>query len=181
MNDHDKPLGDPAPAPITSAGLRDLVLDHVLANYDTFLSDNSNVTDRFIRLLDSMNTLAQKIATDSIVNRQHLSALQTYDHLILPDPEQMPLDSSRYELRYRVVEQIGDAQPHKDRLYSLDEAKEVYGDSFIENHWGLLGERCPNRITTGADRHLWFTVVRYPVASLDQQASASQSRDPSLR
>lgn len=155
---------------LTSERLRDLVLDHVLANANVYLAEDMNTTERFLKMLESMNELAQNIAIQSIANRQHLSALPTFDSIIDPNPEADAKDGTHYELRYRLVEQMGDNKPYKDNVYSLAEAQEIYGDSFIENHWGKLGERSPCKVSVG-DRQMWFTTVRYPVLNQDVQSS----------
>lgn len=170
-------------AALTSERLRDMVLDHMLDNANVFLADDMNISERFLKMLDSLSGLAEQIATQSITNRVRLSTLPTFSGSILPDPEEDPNDDQLYELRYRVIEQIGENEPHKDDVLTLQEAHEIYGESFVENYWGRLGEKCPNKMTTNQDRHLWFTVVRYPIADVaqDNAQRANVKAGPRLR
>lgn len=178
MSVHEKNTHDnEAPAPLTSNRLRDMVLDHMLEHAHLFLNENDpEMSQRFIGMLTSLTELAENVATQSIANRQCLSPLPTFDGVINPDPEKDLFDPALYEMRYRLVEQIGNELPYKDEAYTLAQAREEYGESFVDAHWGLLGENCPARITVG-ERNLWFTVVRYPIDDLDQgQAASARSR-----
>lgn len=152
---------------LTTEALSDLVLDHILDNQALFLAGagQGNGADHFIRVLDSMTALAQEVAHKALANRVVLSPLKTLANDILADPDQDQGDTP-HEMRYRIIEQYGDNPPVKDDIYTLDEAIEIYGDSFVERYWGKLGENCPSRVTTSQDRQLWFSVVRYPTDSL---------------
>lgn len=161
---------------LTSEALSDLVLDHILDNSQLFLAGagQSNGTEHFIRLLDSMNELAQEIAQKAMANRVVMSPLKSLANEILADPDD-DVGDTPHEIRYRIIEQYGDAAPVKDSIYTLDEATEIYGDSFVERYWGKLGENCPSRVTTSGDRQLWFSVVRYPVESLETKQRTRQT------
>lgn len=166
MTARDKPAADDQnkPAPLTSGRLHDLVLDHMLENAELFIANEaSNPVEHFKSTLDSLVAMAHKIASESLVNRQCLSPIMTFDGKISANPDD-DTDGQRYEMRYRLVEQIGTEKPHKDSTMSFDEASEIYGESFIDNYWGRLGEHCPRRVTTPGNRTLWFTVVRLPAA-----------------
>lgn len=166
MTARDKPAADDQnkPTPLTSGRLHDLVLDHMLENAELFIANEaSNPVQHFKATLDSLVAMAHKIASESLVNRQCLSPIMTFDGKISANPDD-DTDGQRYEMRYRLIEQIGTEKPHKDSTMSFDEANEIYGESFIDNYWGRLGEHCPRRVTTPGNRTLWFTVVRLPAA-----------------
>lgn len=168
------------PNSLTTDQLRTLVLDHVLEQLDLFIPQNEpEPAKRMLKLLDSLNSLAMNIATTSIVNRQNLSPLPTFAGQIDPDPEN-DASGNRYELRYRLVEQIGSNAPHVDKLYTYDEAVADFDENFVDRYWGRLGENCPRSVTGQGDRRLWFTIVRYPVASPtnDQSDRASSVARP---
>jgi hypothetical protein len=167
MTASDKPAADDQrkPAPLTSGRLHDLVLDHMLENAGLFIDNEaSNPVQHFKATLDSLVAMAHKIASESIVNRQCLSPIKTFDGKISANPDDNENDGQRYEMRYRLIEQLGTEKPHKDSTMTFDEANEIYGESFIDNYWGRLGEHCPRRVTTPGNRTLWFTVVRLPAA-----------------
>lgn len=168
MTASDKPAANEQskPAPLTSGRLHDLVLDHMLENPEIFIANEtiSNQVEHFKATLDSLVAMAHKIASESLVNRQCLSPIKTFDGKINADPDDDQQDGQRYEMRYRLIEQIGTEKPHKDSTMSFDEASEIYGENFIDNYWGRLGEHCPRRVTTPGNRTLWFTVVRLPAA-----------------
>ena len=86
---------------------------------------------------------------------------------------------------YRIVEQIGNGEPYRDVVLSLDQAMDEYGEDFITSHWGMMGEKCPALMSLPGDRKLWFSVVRYPVDSVDQrqrnQIEDSPPRSPSIK
>lgn len=155
-------------ARFTSDHLRNLVLDHVLDNPMIFLGDGPGAVEKLTAMLDSMTALAEKVALQSIANRMHLEALPTFDSLIHSDPHHDLNDDLLYEMRFRIVEQVGNEHPFKDEVMTKEEAIEEYGEDFIEQYWGGMGERCPNSATT-ADRTLWFSVVRYPVTGQSQR------------
>ena len=160
-------------APFTSDHLRNLVLDHVLDNPTIFLGDGPGAVEKLTTMLDSLTAMAEKIALQSIANRMHLEALPTFNSRIHADPNHDLNDDKLYEMRYRIVEQIGNEQPFKDDVLTKAEAIAEYGNDFIEQYWGSMGERCPNSATT-ADRTLWFSVVRYPVSG---QALSQNNQD----
>lgn len=170
------------PAPLTSGRLHDMVLDHMLENPQLFiLNDQVNPVTHFTSTLESLVAMAHKIAAESLVNRQCLSPIMTFDGKINANPDDNQNDGQRYELRYRLIEQIGSDKPYKDSVMSYDEAKDIYGESFIDNYWGRLGEHCPRRVTTPGNRTLWFTVVRLPGAdqAMDVDVKMSQRRQRS--
>ncbi|WP_326430397.1 hypothetical protein VQ574_20900 (plasmid) [Stutzerimonas frequens] len=186
MSGNDDSLApEQSSAPLTSTRLHNMVLEHMLENPSLFILGDKpelNAVEHFKNVLDSMVSLAHQIATESLVNRQHLSALPTLDGSIGSDPD-TDETGQRYELRYRLVEQIGNESPYKDSVMTAKEAQDIYGDSFIDNYWGRLGEHCPRRVTTPGNRTLWFSVVRFPV--LDQMShgtkNSSSSVTPGLR
>lgn len=176
MSDHNNHPGDGQSNAgiLTTSSLNDMVLDHVLKEFAVFVPDGvKNEVAHLQQMMTSLNALAHKIASASIANRQRLSALPTFGGEISSDPEQ-DLGNDSYELRYRVIEQIGDAEPHMDRVMTYAEAQEEFGDSFMDTYWGKLGEHCPRCVTTG-DKHLWFSVVRYPVTELSMSVNESNS------
>lgn len=150
-------------APFNSERLRDLVLDHVLDNMSIFLGDGPGAAENLLKMLDSLTAMSEKVAFEAIANRVNLSALPTFNSKIHPDPKHDLSDNRLYEMRFRIVEQIGNEKPFKDEVLTKAQAQEEYGADLIDQYWGGMGERCPNSITT-ADRTLWFSVVRYPVA-----------------
>ena len=78
------------PATLTSARLQDLVLDHMLANPALFVINEEsqiNTLDHFRDVMDCLVRMAHQIATESLVNRQHLSPLPTFDGSIDADPD----------------------------------------------------------------------------------------------
>ena len=159
----------------TGEDLGNMVLDHMLDNPELFVpskhhGNDRNGTTQFIQMLDSMKELARKVAVASMANRHNLSTLPVLGNHILADPEQTD-DQNQYEVRFRLVEQYGANPPTRDVIHTYDEAVEIYGTGFVEKYWGTLGEKCPSLVTTGQDRQIWFTAVRYPVANqeLDHQ------------
>jgi hypothetical protein len=172
-------------AQFTTERLRDLILDHVLDNTNVFLQDGPGAAEKLTTLLDSLEKMGQKIAAEAITNRHNLSPLPTFKSSISANPEQDVNDSTRYEMRYRMIEQINDEPPFKDEVMTQAEVEEEYGAEFMQAYWGQLGEKCPNTVKTG-DRTIWFSVVRYPVTdqSATQQANANETpryRAPSQR
>ncbi|MDZ4021001.1 hypothetical protein [Pseudomonas sichuanensis] len=155
---------------LTSQGLRDLVLNHVLNDLKLFIPDGTpHAAQRMVEIMASLEALTETVAITAMANRTHLSALKTCDAIIHGDPELKVDDPAKYELRYRAIEQQGDNEPSYDRLYSLDEVMEEYGQEFVETFWGKFGENCPNNLILANGTQLWFTVVRYPVASQSAQ------------
>lgn len=186
MSGNDDSLApEQSSASLTSSRLHNLVLEHMLENPRLFILGDKpqlNAVEHFKDVLDSLVALAHQVATESLVNRHHLSPLPTFDGSIDANPD-TDKTGQRYELRYRLVEQIGDEKPYKDTVMTAQEAQDIYGDSFIDNYWGRLGEHCPRRVTTPGNRTLWFSVVRFPV--LDQMdhgtKNSSSSVTPGLR
>lgn len=150
-------------APFNSERLRDLLLDHVLDNMSIFIGDGPGSGDKLVQMLDSLTIMSEKVALQAMANRVKFEALPTFDSKIHPDPHQNLLDDRLFEVRFRILEQIGNDHPFKDEVLTKAQAVETYGNEFVEQYWGGLGERCPNSVTTN-DRTLWFSVVRYPVA-----------------
>ena len=175
VNEKSSAVDSAKPAPLTSGRLHDLVLDHMLENPALFIvNDKVDPVNHFTSMLSSLTAMAHKIAAESLVNRQCLSPIITFDGKISANPDDNEHDGQRYELRYRLVEQIGSDKPFKDSVMTYEEANEIYGENFIDNYWGRLGEHCPRRVTTPGNRTLWFTVVRLPGAeqSLDADEKA---------
>lgn len=170
-------------APFTSERLRNLVFDHLLDNSKLFIGEGPGAVEQFTLMLDSLESLAMQVASEAIANRQNLSPLPTFNSSVHPDPYADLNDDRLYEMRYRVIEQIGSADPVRDEVLTRAEAEKSYGPDFLETYWGALGERCPNSVVSG-DRTLWFSVVRYPVSDnrLTQAQSDGESkyRAPSL-
>lgn len=165
----------PDNAPFTTDRLRNIVLDHMLDHSKVFIGDGPDATRKFVEMFDIIEALAKRVAIEAIANRQNLTNLPTFNNMIHADPNTDLHDTTLYEMRYRIVEQVGDDAPFKDDVLSRDEAVDRYGENFINEYWGELGERCPNSATTG-DRTLWFSVVRYPVEA--QKANQNLSDGP---
>lgn len=165
-------------APFNSERLRNLLLDHVLDNMSIFVGDGPGSGEKLLTLMDSLTELSEKVALEAIANRVHLAALPTFNSKIHPDPNHDLNDDRLYEMRFRVVEQIGNDKPFKDDVLTKAQARDTYGDDFVEQYWGGMGERCPNSVTTN-DRTLWFSVVRHPVAG--QTSSQSHEADDKPR
>lgn len=164
------------PAPLTSGRLHDLVLDHMLENPALFIvNEVGNPVDHFTATLSSLVSMAHKIAAESLANRQCLSPIKTFDGKITANPDDDDTDGQRYQLHYRLVEQIGNEKPSKDSVMSYDEAADIYGESFVDNYWGRLGEHCPRRVTTPGNRTLWFTIVRLPAADDSMRANEKEA------
>ncbi|MGO4801020.1 hypothetical protein ACEN2T_17220 [Pseudomonas sp. W22_MBD1_FP4] len=179
-NDNDSDNKLPVEATFTTERLRNLVIDHVIDNASLFLPQGPGAAEHLLKLLDSLEKMGQKIATEAITNRQNLSPLPTFDSIIHPNPEQNVSDSTRYEMRFRLVEQIGNEAPFKDEVMSRSEVEKEHGVEFFNAYWGEMGEKCPNNVTTG-DRTLWFTAVRYPVLDQSATQSANASDTPRYR
>jgi len=152
-----------ASAPFNSERLRDIVLDHVLDNMSIFIGDGPGAGEKLLKMMDSLTAMSEKVAREAMANRVRFEALPTFNSKIHPDPQHDLLDDRLYETRFRVLEQIGSDHPFKDDVLTKAQAVETYGNEFVEQYWGGMGERCPNSVTTN-DRTLWFSVVRYPVA-----------------
>lgn len=177
MSDHQKSLADEKnqAGVLTTSSLNDMVLDHVLAELALYIPDGvKNEAIHLQQMMTSLNALAHKIASASMVNRQRLSTLPIFGGEISSDPEK-DLGNDSYELRYRLIEQSGDNEPHSDRVLSYAEAEEEFGEDFIETYWGKLGEHSPRCVTASGNLHMWFSVVRYPVAEMDIGASQKHS------
>lgn len=152
-----------APASFTSDDMRNLILDYVLENSELFLPQGTpDMSKKLTGLLHVLESMSTDIATRAIANRTHLKPVKAYDLLIHGDPEKAPNDLSKYHLRYRIIEQIGDQKPSRDEVLTLDQAVTAYGKDFVENHWGTLGEKSPQCMTMPGDRKLWFSVIRFP-------------------
>jgi hypothetical protein len=154
--------GNPETAPFTSERLRNLVFDHLLDNSKIFIGDGPGSAQQFVAMFDSIELLAKKIANEAIVNRQNLSDLPTFSSKINADPNHDVNDENLYEMRFRVVEQIGSDAPFHDQVLTRSEATELYGDKLLADCWGEFGENCPKSIQRG-ELTQWFSVVRYPI------------------
>jgi hypothetical protein len=161
---------------LTSEHLKDKVLDHLMANMETYFGDETVSADRFLAIANAMNKLTHEVAVESMANRQNLSPLKTLSSVISADPDQAStIEDSPHGLRYRIVEKFANQAPHVDDLYTLDEAKDMYGESFVNKYWGELGEHCPRKIQTSDNRMLWFTVTRFPEQTMKAGANFNQS------
>lgn len=148
---------------LTSENLKDHVLDHIMANMKVYFGNEEASAERFIEIANALNTFSHDIAKMSIANRQNLSPLKTLSATIAADPDSPDADTQvSHQLRYRLVEQYPNKQAHKDELYTLEEANEIYGEGFVSKYWGELGEHCPRKIQTSDQRMLWFSTVRFP-------------------
>lgn len=148
---------------LTSENLKDHVLDHIMANMKVYFGNEPASAERFIEIANALNTFSHDIAKMSIANRQNLSPLKTLTATISADPDLSETqDMVPHQLRYRLVEQYPDKTPHKDELFTLDEANAIYGEGFVKKYWGELGEHCPRKIQTSDQRMLWFSTVRFP-------------------
>lgn len=165
-------------APFNTERLRNILLDHVLDNPSLFMSDGPGAGAKLLDLMDSLQNLTEKVAFEAIANRVNLTELPTFSSKIHPDPNHDLNDDKLYEMRFRIVEQIGNEAPFKDDVLTKWEARATYGDEFVDQYWGGMGERCPNSVTTN-DRTLWFSVVRYPVAG--QAVTQSNEADDKPR
>lgn len=177
-----------SPAAFTSERLRNMVLDHLIENMSLMIPGQqpTDLADHFTRVLDSLTTMAHKIASESLANRTHLSPINTFNGTIKANPDDALSDNQRYELRYRLIEQIGDEKPYKDSVLSLEQAQEIYGNSFVDTYWGKLGEHCPHKITTPGNKTLWFTTVRLPAAEQNLESAqgdraTAKNTPPTLR
>ena len=154
---------------LTSENLKDDVLDHIMANMKTYFGNEPASAERFVEIANAINSFAHDVAKKSIANRQCLSPLKTLSTIITANPDNENADVSvAHELRYRLVEQYPNQKPHKDQLFTLEEANEIYGEGFVSKYWGELGEHCPRKIQTSDQRILWFSTVRYPNQALSQ-------------
>ena len=165
-------------APFNSERLRDLLLDHVLDNMSIFVGDGPGSGEQLLKLMDSLTVMSEKVALEAMANRVKFEPLPTFNSKIHPDPHHDLLDERLYEVRFRILEQIGNDHPFKDDVLTKAQAVETYGNDFVEQYWGGMGERCPNSVTTN-DRTLWFSVVRYPVA--DQAVTQNNEADDKPR
>lgn len=167
-------------APFTTERLRNLVIDHVIDNSKLFLIEGKGQVLQLMNVLESLEQMALKIAAEAIANRHNLSPLPTFNSIISADPEHDVNDSTRYEMRYRMIEQINDEAPFKDEVMTQAEAEKEYGAEFVQAYWGQLGEKCPNTVQTG-DRTIWFSVVRYPVMDQSATQQANENEAPRYR
>ncbi len=159
---------------LTSESLKDDVLDHLMSNMSLYFGEESIDAERFIAIANALNTFSHDIAKKSIANRQNLSPLKTFSSTISADPDTAEtVDQTAHQLRYRLVEQYPGKEPHKDDLFTLAEAIDIYGEVFVSKYWGELGEHCPRKIQTSDERLLWFTTVRFP----DQAMSVTQGSE----
>lgn len=178
-NEKSKPTNAPA---LSSSKLGDMVLDHLLNDLPLFLGGkHKNQVAQLEDMMDSLNELVHHVATMAIANRANLSNLPTLKGSICADPEQNPADNKLYELRYRMTEQTGNNAPHKDTLLTLDEAVEIFGQSYVDDYWGVLGDKCPQRIDMANGTVRWFTTVRFPVLDSTLSASTKKTADPTPR
>lgn len=177
-NDNELNADQASTATFTTERLRNLVIDHVIDNSKLFLPEGPGAAEHLLKLLDSLEKMGQKIASEAITNRQNLSPLPTFDSIIHPNTEQNWADTAHYEMRYRLVEQIGNEAPFKDDVMTRADVEKEHGIEFFHAYWGEMGEKCPNNVTTG-DRTLWFTAVRYPV--LDNSATQTAVNDETPR
>lgn len=159
---------------LTSEQLKDDVLDHIMANMKVYFGDEAASAERFIEIANTLNVFAHDVAKKSLANRQCLSPLKTMSSTIEANPDSDTADNSvSHQLRYRLVEQYPDQKPHKDQLFTLEEANEIYGEGFVNKYWGELGEHCPRRILMSDQRMMWFSTVRFP----DHNQSANKKLD----
>lgn len=185
MSDNTKNNGnDENSYTLTSDNLKDHVLDHIMANMKVYFGDEKASAERFIEIANALNTFSHDIAKMSIANRQNLSPLKTLSATISADPDlsETPTQVS-HQLRYRLVEQYPNKAPHKDSVFTLEEANEIYGEGFVNKYWGELGEHCPRKIQTSDQRMLWFSTVRFPdqAAKTNQRLTENKSLGPSLK
>lgn len=186
MSDNTKSSGNVTQGHVlTSENLKDDVLDHIMDNMKLYFGNEEASAERFIEIANALNTFAHDVAKKSLANRQNLSPLKTFSATIAGDPDsELADDSVSHSLRYRLVEQYPNQKPHKDELFTLEEATEVYGEGFVSKYWGELGEHCPRKIQTSDQRMLWFSTVRFPdqaqSARINQSASESQGNTNKL-
>lgn len=169
----------PIPGTFTTQNLREIVFEHVLLNLKTYqpTEDIDGIT-HMLSVMDLVEDLCLNVAKLAMVNRTQLSPLPSNLGLINPDPMSDPDDTQEYELRYRVVEQVTGQAPHRDEVFTFEEATEKYGESFVDTYWGSLGERCPHSLKLQGNKEIWFTVSRHPVQQLDQKMDQQQGSVP---
>ncbi|EKY4114260.1 TPA: hypothetical protein ACGW3M_001151 [Pseudomonas aeruginosa] len=173
------------PGTFTTYDMRELLFQHVLSNLDTY-QPHGGVDDirHLMKVMHCVEDFAMEIARKVMVNRAQLSPLPSFQGIIQPDPMNDPNDTQEYEMRYRVVEQVVGQLPHRDEVYSFEEATKEFGKNFVETYWGALGERCPHSMMLPGNKEIFFTVSRQPIQSLkqqmDQDSTALPTRSPRL-
>ncbi|WP_153785410.1 hypothetical protein [Pseudomonas sp. EMN2] len=178
--DRDAAEIEATPAPFTTARIKSIVLDHVLDNMKTLVPPGSSVAKQLAAVLDTLEDLAQKIAVEALVNRHDLTPGPSAAQLLNPGSTELA-DPTLYELRYRIVMKGADGTIERDDTMTKQEIDELCGPGFVEQKFGLVGEKCPNSSTYEGNT-FWFSVERCPKndLNLSQQHVTTPTRSPSL-
>jgi hypothetical protein len=185
MDDIEGSLAHEKPASLTHESMRDLIVTHLIGNLDHYIpegvSDKAAHMRKTVELLDE---LCVTVAQLSVANRVNVSMAEVLGTRVPSDPEN-DVSGAECELRYRLIEQIGGNAPISKNVYSYEDALTKFGEAFVNDYWGTLGEHCPKCVTSktedGSERKLWFSVIRVPVATDEVKLSQStQFKAPGL-
>jgi len=185
MDDIEGSLADEKPAALTHASMRDLIVMHVIGYLDHYIPEG--VTDKgahMIKTVELLDELCVTVAQLSVANRVNVSLADVLGTRVPSDPEN-DVSGAECELRYRLIEQIDGNAPISKNVYSYDDALTKFGEAFVNDYWGALGENCPKCVTSktenGSEKKLWFSVIRVPVATDEVKLSQrSQLKAPGL-
>lgn len=185
MDDIEGSLADEKPAALTHASMRDLIINHMIENLSHYVPDG--VPDKAFHLLKTaslLDELCVTVAQLSVANRVNVSMADVLGTKVPSDPEN-DVSGAECELRYRLIEQIDGNAPISKIVYSYDDAITKFGEAFVNDYWGALGENCPKCVTSktenGSEKKLWFSVIRVPVATDEVKLSQrSQLKTPGL-
>ncbi|MBT9123939.1 hypothetical protein KIP75_30625 [Pseudomonas aeruginosa] len=132
------------PGTFTTYEMREMLFHHVLSNLDTYqASVGMDDIRHLLKVMHCVEDFVMEVARKVMVNRAQLSPLPSFQGIIQPDPMNDPNDTQEYEMRYRVVEQVVGQLPHRDEVYSFEEATKEFGKNFVETYWGALGGGMP--------------------------------------
>lgn len=185
MDDIEGSLADEKAAALTHKSMRDLIVNHLIENLSHYVPNE--VSDKAHHLLQTatlLDELCVTVAQLSVANRVNVSMADVLGTRVPSDPEN-DFSGAECELRFRLIEQIDGNAPISKNVYSYEDAVARFGESFVDDYWGSLGENCPKCVTSktesGAEKKLWFSVIRVPVATEEMKLSkVSVSKAPGL-
>lgn len=185
-------MGDPEilpdnekPAALTHSSMRELIINHLLGHLDHYVPDGvSDKAGHLLKTVDLLDELCVTVAQLSVANRVHVSMADVLGTRIPSDPEN-DVSGAEHELRFRLIEQIDGNPPSSKTVYSYEDAVDKFGESFVHDYWGTLGENCPKCVTSktenGGEKKLWFSVIRVPVATDELKlAQVSHFKSPRM-
>lgn len=162
---------------LTSEVINEKVVDFLLANINTLYSKDADIdANQFIETANKLNEFCNELVSLAIVNRVNLSAMKTLrtKATIEANPDTCPLQGQpvTYQMGYSVIEDNG--QTSKQKIYSLPEAMEVFGERNVEQYWGKLSEQGAKKVVNGNTTY-WFSCVRFPVSQMFETSLATDT------